>query len=131
MMVNIFEENAGDDEVNPLNDDYLDRLLGRDSFWAFAAFKGAEIVGGLTAHTLQMTRSSSSEVFIYDLAVRQDHQRQGIGRRLIHELRGCAAAAGIREIFVAADNADTHALDFYKAQGAVASPVTLFTFTSR
>ncbi|WP_170133245.1 GNAT family N-acetyltransferase [Arthrobacter livingstonensis] len=131
MMVDIFEEGATEEDVGPLTDDYLDRLLDRDSFWAFIAFIGSDIVGGLTAHTLPMTRSSSSVVFIYDLAVRLEYQRRGVGSLLIHELRDCTAAAGIREVFVAANNEDTHALDFYRAQGAVASPVTFFTFTPR
>ncbi len=78
-----------------------------------------------------MTRSPSSEVFIYGLAVRQDHQRQGVGSRLVLELREAAAAAGSGEVFVPANNEDKHALDFYRAQGAAASPVTFFTFTAR
>lgn len=113
----------------PLPDDYVKDLLGRDSFWAIAAFDGEDVVGGLTAHTLSMTRSPSSEVFIYDLAVREDHQRRGIGTLLVHELRAAAALLGIRDIFVPADNEDEGALDFYRAQGATASPVTFFTFT--
>ncbi|MET3721289.1 MULTISPECIES: GNAT family N-acetyltransferase [unclassified Arthrobacter] len=119
------------EDAEPLTDDYLLWLLDRDSFWAIAAFAGDDIVGGITAHTLPMTRSPSSEVFIYDLAVRQDHQRQGVGSRLVLELRDAAAAAGFGEVFVPADNEDKHALDFYQAQGAAASPVTIFTFTAR
>ena len=123
MMARVFEE---DDE--PLGEDYLGYLLGREDFWALAAFMGPDIVAGLTAHTLPMTRSHSSELFIYDLAVRQDHQRQGIASRLVLELQTTAAAAGIHEIFVAADNEDRHALEFYRALGATASPVTIYTF---
>ncbi|MET3176709.1 UNVERIFIED_ORG: aminoglycoside 3-N-acetyltransferase I [Arthrobacter sp. UYCu721] len=126
MMAAVFAEDA-----EPLTDDYLVWLLDRDSFWAIAAFAGDDIVGGITAHTLPMTRSPSSEVFIYDLAVRQDHQRQGVGSRLVLELRDAAAAAGFGEVFVPADNEDKPALDFYRAQGAAASPVTFFTFTAR
>jgi aminoglycoside 3-N-acetyltransferase I len=126
MMADVFGEGS-----EPLGDEYVDRLLGRETFLAFAAFVGPDIVGGLTAHTLPMTRSASSEVFIYDLAVRQTHQRQGVGSRLVRELREAAARAGIHEIFVPADNDDEHALDFYRAQGAVASPVTFFTFSTQ
>lgn len=129
MMVDVFDESAQGTVCEPLADDYLDALLRRDSFWALAAFDGAEVVGGLTAHTLPMTRSASSEVFIYDLAVRRDHQRQGVGGRLIQELRMSAATAGIGDVFVPVDNEDVHALDFYRAQGGTASAVTHFTFS--
>lgn len=124
MMAAVFGEIS-----EPLSEEYLEKLLGRDSFWALVAFDGADVVGGLTAHTLPMTRSPSSELFIYDLAVREDHQRQGVATRLVLELRTAAALMGIHEIFVPADNEDEDALDFYRAQGATASPVTLFTFT--
>ncbi|MCY1076362.1 GNAT family N-acetyltransferase [Archangium lansingense] len=124
VMAEVFEEDSEE-----LSDGYIDRLLGREDFWAIAAFVDNDIVGGLTAHTLPMTRAEYSEIFIYDIAVRSDHQRQGIGRRLIEELRTQAAGMGIRELFVPADNEDVHALDFYRALGGEAAPVTIFTFT--
>ncbi len=125
LMAEVFEE-----ERAVLSDGYLARLLADDSLWVIAAFDGARLVGGLTAHTLPMTRSESSEVFIYDIAVRSADQRKGVGRRLVTELLQRAAAAGMTEIFVAADDEDTHALDFYRALGGAASPVTVFDFTS-
>jgi aminoglycoside 3-N-acetyltransferase I len=123
LMAEVFAESC-----EPLSDDYLDCLLNRKDFWAIAAFVGDEILGGITAHTLPMTRSESSEVFIYDIAVRTDYQRQGIGRHLLIALCEAVADVGIREVFVGADNEDIHALDFYQALGGVPSPVTFFTF---
>jgi len=70
MMAEVFEEPS-----EKLNDAYLGRILARVDFWAFAAFVGDEIVGGLTAHTLPMTRGEYSEIFIYDIAVRKEQQR--------------------------------------------------------
>src|SRR5579863_3062305 len=113
-----------------LRDDYLDRILAREDFWAIAASVDDLIVGGLTAHTLPMTSSTSSEIFIFDIAVRSDYQRQGVGRRLLIDLRRRAAAGGISVLFVSVDNTDTDALDFYRALGGAASPVTLYTFAS-
>jgi aminoglycoside 3-N-acetyltransferase I len=124
MMAEVFAEGS-----DHLSDAYLDRLLSREDFWAIATVVGDEIVGGLTAHMLPMTRSESSEIFIYDLAVREDQQRKGIGRQLMTALREAAAAAGIQHVLVAADNDDGHALDFYRAVGGVPSPVTFFTFS--
>ncbi|HMJ54027.1 MAG TPA: GNAT family N-acetyltransferase [Polyangiaceae bacterium] len=126
MMANVFEE-----EYETLSDSYLERLLGRADFWAIAGFIGADVVGGLTAHILPMTRTERAELFIFDIAVRKDQQRRGVGGQLMKALIECAAAVGIHDVFVAADNDDLHALDFYRALGGVAAPVTLFTFSSR
>jgi aminoglycoside 3-N-acetyltransferase I len=111
-----------------LSDSYLDDLLSREAFWAVAAVSGDDVVGGLTAHTLPMTRTESAEVFIYDIAVRPEHQRLGIGRRLVTGLRAAASDIGIRDVFVPVDSADEHALDFYRALGGISAPVTIFTF---
>jgi len=121
MMAEVFEESHA-----PLGDAYLDGLLARPDFWALAAMADGEVVGGLTAHTLPMTRSETAEVLIYDLAVRADHQRQGIGRSLVTALREGAQISGVEEILVLVDNEDVGALRFYRRLGGVPSDVTLF-----
>ena len=88
------------DEASPLGDAYLARLLERQDFWAIAASIEGELVGGLTAHTLPMTRSESSEIFIYDIAVREACQRRGIGRTLMRGLSITRAAVGLAMIRV-------------------------------
>ncbi len=126
MMVAVFDEAGLESES--LSDAYVARLLARESFWALAALRGDEVVGGLTAHELPMTRTMSSEMFLYDLAVRADHQRRGVGRQLVDHLRRSASEAGISVMFVPADNEDEHALDFYRAIGGEGAAVTIFSF---
>jgi aminoglycoside 3-N-acetyltransferase I len=123
LMTSVFGEERAD-----LGDAHVQRVLSAEGFWAIAAFSGDDIIGGITAHTLPMTRSESFEIFVYDIAVHADHQRRGVGRCLIDELRVQAGAIGIHDLFVAADNEDTHALDFYRALGGAPAPVTMFTF---
>ena len=53
---------------------------------------------------------------------------QGVGRLLVSALREAATAAGIDDVFVPAENEDLHALEFYRALGGAATPVTFFTF---
>jgi len=124
MMAQVFGE-----PCEPLSDQHLDRLLGSEAFWAMAAVSGEEVIGGITAHAVPMTTSDAFELFVYDLAVRETHQRKGVGRQLWTALREAAASAGIREVFVPAEAADDHALAFYRALGGMPTPVTFFSFS--
>jgi aminoglycoside 3-N-acetyltransferase I len=109
---------------------YVERLLRRDDFWAIAAIEDREPVAGLTAFALPLTLSETAELMIYDIAVQPQHQRRGIGRRLVDTLRRLAAEAGINAMWVPAENEDAHALEFYRAIGGGPTAVTIFTFSS-
>ncbi|MCC7124106.1 MAG: GNAT family N-acetyltransferase [Acidobacteria bacterium] len=117
-----------DVESRPLSDSYIDTLLARDDFFAVAALLNGEVIGGITTHALPMTTSERRAAFIYDVAVHAAHQRTGVGRRMMQTLRDALRSAGIGEVFVPADNEDTHALRFYEALGGAAQPVTIFDF---
>jgi len=123
MMAEVFDEPR-----RALPDDYVDVLLARADFWVVAALEADAPVGGITAHVLPMTRSPSRELFVYDIAVREDRQRRGVGRTMLVELIAQAATAGIGSVFVAVADEDVHAMDFYRAVGGAESPVTMFSF---
>jgi aminoglycoside 3-N-acetyltransferase I len=123
MMAEVFEN-----EGEPISLGYARRLLARNDFWALAAVDDDEVIGGLTAHALPMTRNETTELFIYDIAVRTDRQRRGVGRALMNELFTLGTAAGVQVFFVPAENEDVHALDFYRSVGGTPAPVTFFTF---
>ncbi|MES2521753.1 MAG: GNAT family N-acetyltransferase [Gemmatimonadota bacterium] len=125
MMDDVFEAAS-----EPLGDAYVDTLLGRTSFWAVAALSGNDVVGGLTAHELPMTRAETHELFIYDVAVHAEHRRQGIGRQLLRVLCAEAGIAGIENVFVPVENEDEEALEFYRATGGEPMSVTMFTYAS-
>jgi aminoglycoside 3-N-acetyltransferase I len=111
-----------------LSDAYLDELLARPWFLVFAATDGGRAVGGLTAHVLPMTANEGTEIFIYDVAVADDYQRRGVGRRLLGAVRDEASGLSTSSVFVLANNEDAGALAFYRALGGAASGVTLFGF---
>lgn len=61
---------------NPPRSPYLERLLDSETFIALAAFDGERVVGGLAAYALQKFEQERSEVYIYDLAVAEEHRRR-------------------------------------------------------
>ncbi|MBX3280808.1 MAG: AAC(3)-I family aminoglycoside N-acetyltransferase [Acidobacteria bacterium] len=83
--------------------DYLQRLLGGDSFIALAALNNHEVVGGIAAYELRKFEQERSEIYIYDLAVAAAHRREGIATALIEELKKIAERRGAYVIFVQAD----------------------------
>ncbi len=128
MMARVFE----DPPQEPPGEAYVAGLLGRSDLWVYAAVEGGEPdrepVGGLTAFVLPLTRTEASELFVYDVAVRQDRQRRGVGRALLDRVLADGARAGIGELWVPADDEDVHALDFYRSTGGVGQAVTVFTY---
>lgn len=98
---------------------YLQRLLGNDSFIALAALKGLEVVGGLAAYELMKFEQERSEIYIYDLAVASAHRREGIATALIEALKVIAAHRGAYVIFVQADTGieDEPAIALYSKLG--------------
>lgn len=107
---------------------YLQTLIAKEDFFVLVAMLDVKVVGGLTAYTLKQYYSEKPLVYIYDLAVLNQYQRQGIGKMLIKELTGFCKGIGVEEIFVQADSADQHAIEFYQASGGSAQHVVNFNY---
>jgi aminoglycoside 3-N-acetyltransferase I len=107
---------------------YLNNLLKKPGFIACVVIRENKVIGGLTAYELPLYYGNYSEVYIYDMAVKQEFQRQGIGKKLIAELKQICKKNGIREMFVEAHEEDKHAVDFYKSTGGKAERVVHFNY---
>ena len=88
------------------DDAYLDRLLASSTFLAVAAFRGWARHRSIAAYVLPKFEQARSEVYIYDLAVDEEHRRQGVATALLAELRRVAFERGAYVIFVQADLED-------------------------
>jgi aminoglycoside 3-N-acetyltransferase I len=96
---------------------YFRHLLSSDYFIAIAALDSGEVVGGLTAYELKKFEQKRSEIYIYDLAVSENHRRRGIATELIEKLKKIAASRGAYAIFVQADLEDDPAIALYTKLG--------------
>jgi aminoglycoside 3-N-acetyltransferase I len=130
MLIRLFQEMFDMKKTTSSTKSYLQDLLHRPGFIAFVAIREKKVVGGITAYVLPRYYSGYSEVFIYDLAVQPEFQRRGLGKKLIAALKKNCKENGIREIFVAAYEKDTPALDFYQSTDGKAEKVIHFNYTT-
>lgn len=98
-------------------DEYLSGLLASPTFIAIAALEGPEVVGGLAAYVLPKFEQARSEIYIYDLAVSENHRRRGVATTMIRRLQQLAADLGAWVIFVQADYGDDPAIALYTKLG--------------
>lgn len=98
-------------------DDYLMRLLAKDTFIVLTAFHKGSVVGGLAAYQLEKFEQARSEIYIYDLAVTEPFRRIGLATSLIERLRRIGVTCGAHVIFVQADYGDDPAIALYTKLG--------------
>lgn len=128
-LIRLFQEVFETPDPQAASEPHLQRLLEKPGFIAYVVLLKHEVIGGLTAYELPLYYAEKSELFLYDLAVHPDFQRQGLGRHLLATLRQYSNQHGIQTLFVAASEEDTEAVEFYHSTGGWAENVVLFTYS--
>jgi aminoglycoside 3-N-acetyltransferase I len=111
-----FEDHESYESAIP-SDEYLNKLLARQDFIPLVAVADGKVVGGLAAYVLTKFEQERCEIYIYDLAVLEDHRRKGIATGLINKLREIAREIGAYVIYVQADHGDDPAIKLYESLG--------------
>lgn len=93
----------------------LKKLLTKTDFLAVVAVQNDQVVGGLTAYEMERYYSDSSELYLYDIAVKTQFHNQGIGKALMNYLKEYAIKNNIETIFVEAHSEDKPAVKFYES----------------
>lgn len=98
---------------------YLRQLLGGDTFIALAAIKKGAVIGGIAAYELKKFEQERSEIYLYDLAAKSEHRREGVATALIQRLQEIAVERGAHVIFVQANTGidDQPAIALYSKLG--------------
>jgi aminoglycoside 3-N-acetyltransferase I len=99
------------------DDAYLSRLLAKEHFITVVALVDGKVIGGLTAYQLDKFEQDRREIYIYDLAVIEEHRRKGVATALIEELKRVATGRDVYVVFVQADLDDAPAIALYESLG--------------
>ncbi len=113
----VFEDRETYQEHKP-DDVYVHNLIESGAFIPLTAIVEGRVVGGLAAYELKKFEQKRSEIYIYDLAVKQEFRRNGIATGLIDELKQIARSREAWVIFVQADLVDEPAIKLYSKLGA-------------
>lgn len=93
-------------------------FLAVDTNEQLAAFAGDELVGQLLAYELTRRHGDGKMMFIYEIGVRDDYRRNGVGRLLFDGLKEVCRERGIARSFVITNERNEEAMAFYRALGA-------------
>lgn len=116
MFASAFEDPAGY-AAEPPSDAYVEDLLAKEHILVLVALAREEVIGGLVAYELDKFERARREVYIYDLAVTEEHRRRGVATSLIERLREIASKRGAWVIYVQADHGDDPAIALYRSLG--------------
>lgn len=103
--------------AEPPDDAYLEGLLAKDHIVVLVALADGKVLGGLVAYELDKFERARRELYIFDLAVDEEHRRRGIATALIRHLRALAAQRGAWVVYVQADHGDDPAIALYESLG--------------
>lgn len=83
----------------------------------FIAYVDSHAVGFVSG--VELTHpDKGTEMFLYELAVDDEHRRQGIGKALVHSLSELAREHGCYDMWVLTDEDNEAALRTYESSGA-------------
>ncbi len=118
-LVDLYEDVFEMEKFKKPSLDYFEKMLSESSVIVFIAEKDGKIIGGMTAHILHSTYFESAYVYVYDLAVKGEFQRQGVGTKLMEKIKDYSRKLGFDEVFLQADKVDKYAVDFYTKIGGL------------
>ena len=126
MSIEIKRLKSGDDglvaEASHLFDqlprpDAIRRFFAEPTHHLFIAYSDREPVGFVSG--VEMTHpDKGTEMFLYELAVSEDHRKRGIGTALVTALRELAQENGCYDMWVLTDDANEPALKTYRKSGS-------------
>jgi ribosomal protein S18 acetylase RimI-like enzyme len=108
-----FDLDGRGEPLEPLSPSAARRFLADPAVLFWVAREGTEIAGFLYCLMVPLRSSDEQELLLYEIGVRTQWRRRGVGRRLLDHMEGWMRTNGVGEVWVCADN--QAAVNFYRA----------------
>ncbi len=121
LAIELIEMFGTDNETDSMaSAEYVSAMLCRADFHVIAAFADNSLIGGLTAYEMKMFKGETTEMFLYEIEVRESYRRRGIGKKLIEALQKICAEKGIVQMFVGTEKDNLAARRLYLSTDGIA-----------
>ncbi len=99
------------------SNEYLTKLLAKNSFYCIAAFDGEKIIGGLTAYEFPMVKAETTEVYLYEIVVDKAYRKQNLATEIIEFAKQLCISRGVSYMFVGTEPDNIAAQKLYLKTG--------------
>jgi GNAT superfamily N-acetyltransferase len=96
---------------------YMRGFLADDRHYFVVAYVGEEPVGFVFGYRLSRFDGKPPMVFVYEVAMVEEHRRRGIGRAFIEEVKRLADEDGCRKMLVPTNRSNEAAMALYRSAG--------------
>lgn len=96
-------------------------FLADPECWLFAAVKDGRIIGFAYGYALQRLNTDKKMLYIHEVGIMEEYQRQGIGTLLMDRLKADCKAENFCKIFLICDQKNTGANALYRKTGGETS----------
>ncbi|MBK5189491.1 MAG: GNAT family N-acetyltransferase [Gemmatimonadaceae bacterium] len=109
-----FDLEGRGEPLEPLSPAAARRFLADPAVLFWVARDNGAVAGFLYCLVVPLRSSDEQELLLYEIGVRTECRRRGVGRLLLDHMEGWMRTNGVGEVWVCADN--RAAVDFYRAR---------------
>ena len=118
-----------DRKVTALANSHIEKLLGDDRTYLFAAFTDVSVIGYALAYRFPSLYAAEYVAYLYDIEVSPAHRRKGAGRLLIETVISHLRRDDVKEIWLGTGVDNKEGQGLFSATGAEKGKETFNEYT--